>query len=146
VSAESGPWYERWAWAVVAALGSLLTLFGLFVVSSPVDANDFETETGVAWEAFQTAEPAVADYLAREARLLAVITIGFGLLVAVLAATLLRQGDRTTAFVLSIFPATLLLAAIVFFASDAATLGAFYVGATVVATIAMALSMRTVRT
>ncbi len=141
----SGPWYERLAWVLVAALGSLLVFFGVFVLFSPVDANDFETETGVTWTAFQTAEPSVADYLMREARLLGVITIGFGSLVAVLAATLLRQGNRTAALVLWIFPATLLVTAVTFFVSDAAALGGFYAAAAVLAAIAVGLSVRAAR-
>ncbi len=142
MNSESGPWYERLAWVLVTLLGSLLVFFGIFVIFSPVDANDFEAETGVAWDAFQAAEPSVADYLVREARLLGAITIGFGLLVAGLAATLLRRGNRTAALVLWIFPVTLLLAAAVFFASGAAALGGYYAGATVIAAVGVGLSMR----
>jgi uncharacterized membrane protein HdeD (DUF308 family) len=136
------PWYRRWAWILVLVLAGLLALFGVFVLFSPVDASDFETETGVAWTAFSAAEPEAASYLEREARLLASITLGFGLLVAGLAGTLLRGGNRTAWALAWILPATLGLAAVVFLASGAATLGWSYVVATAVAAIGVGFAPR----
>lgn len=136
------PWYRRWAWVLVFVLAALLVLFGVFVLYSPVDDNDFETETGLTWSEFSATEPEVASYLEREARLLGSITVGFGLLAAGLAGTLLRRGDRTARALEWIFPATLGLAAVVFLASGAAALGSFYVAATVIAAVGVGLAIR----
>jgi hypothetical protein len=139
------PWYRRWAWILVLVLAGLLALFGVFVLFSPVDAGDFETETGVAWTGFSSAQPEVAGYLEREARLLGAITVGFGLLAAGLAGTLLRGGNRTAWALEWILPATLGLTAAVFLASGATTLGWFYVVATAVAAIGVGLAPRSTR-
>jgi len=134
------PWYRRWAWALVAGLALLLVVFGVFVLFSPVDPNDFESGTGVLWSEFSTTQPDVAGYLEREARLLASVIIGFGLLVAGVVSTLVRTGNRTAWILSWIFPATLTLIAVVFFASDAAALGSYYAVATVVAAVGVGLA------
>lgn len=136
-SQETAPWYRRWAWALVAGLAALLVLFGLFVLFSPVDPNDFENETGVAWSDFSAAEPEVAGYLEREARLLASVTLGFGLFAAGLGSTLVRRGNRTALALEWIFPAVLALTAIVFLASDAAALGTVYLAVAAIAAAAV---------
>jgi hypothetical protein len=138
------PWYRRWAWVLVVVLAGLLALFGVFVLFSPVDANDFETETGVAWSAFSVAEPEVASYLEREARLLGSITLGFGLFAAGLAGTLLRSGNKTAWALEWILPATFGLAAAVFFASGAAALGSSYVVVAVLAAIGVGFAPRSI--
>jgi hypothetical protein len=57
----------------------------VFILFVPVDASDFEVATGVGWDAFSSANLEAADYLRREARLLAVSFAGLSLLAGVLA-------------------------------------------------------------
>lgn len=135
------PWYRKWAWIVISILAGLLTLFGVFVLFSPVDAADFESETGVAWAEFSTVEPQIADYLEREARILASVTIGLGVLTAGLAAGPLRRGDRTAWLLLWAFILAIALITIVFFVSGAAALGSVYLVVAVVTAIALLLAM-----
>lgn len=139
---KSAPWYERRASSFVLVLAVLVALFGLFVLFSPVDSNDFETETGVAWSEFSDNAPAVADYLRREARLLGAVTLGFGLFAAGLSLGSRQRPDRTLSRLLWIFPAVLGLIGIVFLVSDAAGLGSFYVVVAIIAAIGVALSLR----
>ena len=139
------PWYERRAWVLVFVLAALMALFGIFILFSAVDSNDFENETGIVWSEFSASTPTVADYLNREARLLAAATLGFGLFAAGLAATLLRQGNRTAWALLWVFPGVLGLIAVVFFANGAGALGGFYVTAAAVAVIGMAAAFRALR-
>lgn len=127
------PWYRRYAWLLVVVLAGALVAFGAYVLISPVNADDVAREAGVNWDAFTVREPAMAEYLEREARLLATAMIGLGLMTAVLAAGRLRRGDLGTWRILWIFPLVLAMITIVFFASDAPTLGWYYLVLTLVA-------------
>lgn len=142
MASRESPWYERQAWAWVFVLAVLVALFGVFVLFSPVDSADFENETGIVWGEFTDDAPSVADYLRREARLLGAVTFGFGLFAAGLAFAARRGSDRTVLSLLWIFPAVLGVTAVVFFASDAAGLGGFYLVAAILAAAAVALSAR----
>lgn len=51
-----------------------------------VDPNDFESTTRQSWDTFSASNPEVADYLAREARILAIGYLG-------LAAVVFAMGD-----------------------------------------------------
>lgn len=51
---------------------------GLFVLMNPVDAGNFEAISGEAWDEFSSASPGVADYLAREGRILGVLVAIIG--------------------------------------------------------------------
>ncbi|HSM02733.1 MAG TPA: hypothetical protein VK960_09900 [Acidimicrobiia bacterium] len=121
------PWYVRRGWLLVLILASLMVLFGLYVLSVPVDASDFERATDVEWDAFSATSPKVAEYLEREARLLGVTAIAMGGFAAGLAGTLVRRGDRTAWWLLWLLPAALALYSIVFLASGSILLGVFYV-------------------
>ncbi len=70
---------------------------------------------------------------------------GPGLFATGLAATLLRQGNRTASALLWVFPGVLGLIAVVFFANGAGALGGFYVAAATVAVIGMAVAFRALR-
>lgn len=134
------PWYRRWAWLLVVGLALLLVAFGVFVLFAPVSPDDFEADTGVVWTEFAGAQPEIAGYLEREARLLAAVAIGFGLIVAGMAGTLVRAGNRTAWSLAWIFPATLGLTAVVFFASGAAALGSYYTVVTILAAAGVGLA------
>lgn len=144
VSRES-PWYVRQAWAWVFVLAVLVALFGVFVLFSPVDANDFERETGIVWSEFAADRPSVADYLEREARLLGAVTLGFGLFAAGLAFSSRRGSDGAVTSLLWIFPVVLGLTAVVFFAGGAAGLGGFYLVAAILAAAGVAGTRRSRR-
>ena len=142
MASRESPWFERQAWAWVFVLSVLVTLFGVFVLFSPVDSNDFENETGILWSEFTDDAPSVADYLRREARLLGAMTLGFGLFAAGLAFASRRGLDRTVLGLLWIFPGVLGVTAVVFFTSDAAGLGGFYLVAAILAAAGVALAGR----
>lgn len=132
-STNSPPWYRKWAWTMQVFLGVLLVLFGVFVLFSPIDSNDFEHETGVVLEELAASEPEVVEYLEREARLLAAATIGFGLFAAALAATLVRDGNQMAWNIQWILPAVLAIIVVVFATSGANTLAGMYAAVTVLA-------------
>jgi uncharacterized membrane protein HdeD (DUF308 family) len=119
------------AWIATLILGVLMLGAGLFILSQPVDANDFETATGIVWEEYQASDSEAADYLVREARLLGVAFAVLGGVAAALAWTLLRAGSRTAWVITWFIPIAFTGTAAVFFGTDAAALGSFYAGAAV---------------
>lgn len=123
---------------VVALLLAAMTAFILFV---PIDPNDFESTTGLSWTAFSSSNPEVADYLTREARLLALGFLGLSLLTASVAWEALRH-DRPINRALWLFPLTLFGSCVVFFTGDGAGLGSIYLVAAVVCSLALVLSGR----
>ncbi len=123
-------------------IGILVVLAGLYILSSPVDANDFEDATGVAWSAFEVANPEPASYLEREARLLAVSFAGLGIVAVSLATTLLKSGDRTAWNLTWFLPLTLAGAAAVFLVSGAGGLGGFYGVAAVASGVVVLIGVR----
>ena len=125
------PWYVRKGWLIIMILALLVVVFGLYVLSVPVDPGDFERATDTEWDAFSSASPKVAEYLEREARLLGVTAIAMGGFAAGLAGTLVRRGDRSAWRLLWLLPAALALYALVFLVAGDPLLGAFYVVVTV---------------
>lgn len=77
---------RRWPWVVLFVLSGLLAVTVLYILVAPVDPNDFESTTGLSWHDFSASNPEVADYLAREARILAIGYLG-------LAAVVFALGD-----------------------------------------------------
>lgn len=118
---------------VLALLALGMAATAVMILFAPIDANDFEATVGESWEAFSTDNPSAADYLTREARLLASGYLGLALFALVIVWSRLRSGDVWAVKVLWIFPATLGLAAVVFFTSDGPVLGWAYVVGTLVA-------------
>lgn len=133
---------HRFARISILVLGILMTLAGLFILTQPVDANDFEGETGIAWSDFQASDPETAKYLVREARLLGVSFAVLGAVAVAIAARLLRAGNRTAWGIVWFVPVAFAGSAVVFLTSDAAMLGPFYAVATVVAGIVVGIGMR----
>ena len=128
-----------WVYLAVALLVAAMTLYVLFV---PVDASDFERTTGGDWDAFSAANPAVADYLTREARLLAIGFLGLGLMATAVGRALSRSGDSWIVRAAWVLPVALVAGALVFFGGDGATLGAFYLALGVIAGAALAAAGR----
>lgn len=127
----------RAAVAIVIVIALLLAATSAYLLFVPVDSSDLESATGATWESFTAVDPAAADYLAREARVLAVGYLGFALLVAAVAWVPLRRGDPWAVRALWLFPATLLGTAAVFLSSGATTLGGTYLGAGALAAAAL---------
>ena len=130
------PWYRRWGWFVYMIVALLVVVFGLFLLTSPVDASDFNRETDLDWAEFSSEAPEVASYLEREGRLLGATAFGLGALAAGLAGTLVRKGDRTAWWLLWFLPVSLVFYALVFVASGAALLAVFYLVVTAIAAAA----------
>ena len=126
------------SWVTLVVVSALLVGFGLFVLFSPVDPNDFEATTGLSWSAYSSANPEAAGYLEREARLLAVSSMGVGLLSLALAWFGVREGSDLAVKVMRILPAILVGSAVVFFLGDGTALGWFYAGIAVIAALAVA--------
>ena len=122
-------------WISMLAIGVLMVAAGLFIVSEPVSADDFEEATGVVWEDFESSDAAVADYLVREARLLGVAFTVLGIVAVAVAWSLLRKGSRTGWRIAWFVPVVFAGSAAVFYSADAGLLGGFYAGATVVAAV-----------
>jgi hypothetical protein len=126
----------------VLGIALLLALTALYILAVPVDANDFESTTGASWDSFSDANPEVADYLAREARLLATGFLGFSLMSAVIAWRWPHGAGVPAVRVLWLLPLTMWAAAIVFFTGDGGALGAIYLVAGLIAAGALLVVMR----
>jgi hypothetical protein len=142
MTTRTRPRQNRAATMVLLALALLLAAATIYILIEPVDASNFESTTGTAWDAFSTLNPEAADYLIREARLLAVGWLGFTLLAAGVVWWPLRRGDGWARGVLWLFPIALLGATAVFMASGDTVLGGSYLVAGVVAGVALAALRR----
>lgn len=127
---------------VVGVIALLMAATSVFILFVPVSASDFEAATGVGWEAFSSANPEAADYLTREARVLAVGFAGFSVMAAVQALGPLRRGDQWAGRTLWLLPVTLLGVAVVFLLSGGRTLGGTYLVAGFVTAVALARARR----
>lgn len=131
------------AWVAVLVLGVLMFVAGLFILGQPVDAADFETETGIVWDDYQASLPQAADYLMREARLLGWAFAVLGGVATAIATTLLRRADRTAWAIAWFVPIALAGSAAVFYSSGGSALGTFYVSVAVAAVLVVAVGQRT---
>lgn len=136
---ERGPVLARRAFLVI---GILVAAAGIYPLTTPVDGNDFEETTGIAWTDFQRSDPEPAAYLEREARLLGVSFLFLGLAAAGMTATALKRRDRGAWIVASFLPLALAGVAAVFLTADAAMLGGFYAVASVIAVIPVVIGIR----
>jgi hypothetical protein len=75
------------------------------VIFVPVDATNFETTTGLDRAEFSSSTPEAADYLIREARLLAIGFLGLSLMSAAVAWRGFHQDDPSAGRALWLFPA-----------------------------------------
>lgn len=128
---------------LVAAVGVFLLLASIYPLVVPVNEDDFVDTTGVEWSDFSAAEPEVANYLEREARLLGAIAVGFALLSLAVALGPLRQGNVATWKAMWVFPLGVALVAAVFLAAGGGFLGAFYGALAALAALGMWMSRPT---
>lgn len=126
---------HSFAWVSMLVIGVVMVAAGLFIVSEPVSADDFEDATGVVWEEFESSDADVAAYLVREATLLGVSFAVLGLVATGLTWSLLRRGSRTGWSIAWFVPVAFGGSAAVFYGADAGLLGGFYAGATVLAIV-----------
>ena len=131
------------SWITLVVISALLVAFGLFVLFSPVDPNDFEATTGLSWSAYSSANAEAAGYLEREARLLAVSFIGVGLFSLALAWYGVREGSDLAVKAMWILPVILVGSAVVFFLGEGTALGWYYAGIAVIAALAVARAAST---
>lgn len=124
---------------MIALLMAATTAYIFFV---PVDANNFEATTGLSWADFRSSNPNTADYLTREARLLAIGFLGLSLMAASVAWLALRGDDRQVSRALWLFPLALLGTAIVFITGDGVALGFTYLLAGALAAVGLMLATR----
>lgn len=68
------------AWCTLAIVAIALVLGGAFILYSPGDATWFSSLTGQEFESLRNSAPELADYVTLITRLLAVATMGFGIL------------------------------------------------------------------
>lgn len=137
------PFYQRYAWLLVAGLAVLLSLSVVVMMATGADPPmQFEADTGVEWAEFVAAYPTVATLVSLEDLLLGASFGGFGLLIAIIAATKFRTGDRWAWRVLWIFPAVLAVTAVLMITHDQAYVAYYYIGATVIAAVGLILPAR----
>jgi len=131
------------AFLIIALLMAAMAVYIIFV---PVDAINFERTTGLDWAEFSSSNPEAADYLFREARLLAIGFLGLSLLSAAVAWEAFHQDDRSTSRAHWLFPAALLGAGIVFLTGEGVALGSTYLVAGALAAVGLILAERRKRT
>ena len=129
--------------AVFLIVALLLVAMSAYIILVPVDPSNFEATTGSSWAAVSSSNPEVAEYLEREARLLAVGFLGLSLLAAAVAWRRFQGDDRSAIRPLWLFPLTLLGAGVVFISGDGSALGSTYLVAAAVAALGLALARRT---
>lgn len=135
--------YERYAWLVMAGLAVLLSLGAVAMMATGADPPmQFESDTGVQWAQFAAAYPSVATLVSLEDLLLGASFAGLGALTAIISATKLRAGERWAWSVLWIFPAILIITAVLMISHDQAYVAYYYIGAAAVATLALILPAR----
>lgn len=123
---EQNPIRRRWGAWLVIGVAIFLLLAAIYPLAVAVDGDDFVETTGVEWAEFSVAEPEVADYLEREARLLGALALGFALLTLALAVGPLRRADRSAWRIMWVFPVSLGLVAAVFLVEGGGFLAGFY--------------------
>ena len=131
---------KRWGVWLVIAVAVFVLLASVYPLAVPVDEGDFVEATGVEWAEFSAAEPEVAEYLEREARLLGALAVGFALLALALAVGPLRRGDVSVWRIMWVFPFGLALVAAVFLVEGGGFLGAFYLSLAVLAGVGLWLT------
>jgi hypothetical protein len=139
---RAGLVYERYAWAGLLGLTGLLALSAIYIVLAGIDADDFESATGVRWTDIQASQPDVSVYLNRLERLLGAGMFGFALLGSVVTWTGFRNAQRWAWYAMLLFPIVFAITALIFATHSAPGLAIFYTAATVITTVVMVLPVR----
>ncbi len=133
----------RYAWLLLAGLAVLLAAGAGGMIALGYDQPiTFEADTGVTWSVFAADYPTVATLLALEDLLLGTAFVGFALLVAIIAATKYRAGERWAWSVLWLFPAVLLVTSALMVTHDQAYVAVYYIVAAAIAVIGLVLPAR----
>lgn len=104
---ETARWYQRWAW-VLPFLSGLLAIFsGVYLAvygrPGPGELAGFSS-VGQTWAELVAADPGLAGYISQLFVFLGSIFVVTGLLVAVIAVTAFRRGERWAWYVLWSLP------------------------------------------
>ncbi|MGB7858915.1 MAG: hypothetical protein WBM90_00270 [Acidimicrobiia bacterium] len=126
------------AFLIVAMLMAAMTVYILFV---PVDTANFETTTGLSWSDFSSSNPKAAEYLIREARLLAIGFLGLSSMAAVVAWQAFHGDNHQASRPLLFFPLAMFGAGTVFIAGSDVVLGFTYLVGGAVAAVGLTLAM-----
>ncbi len=128
------------AWGALAVVAVALVLVGGYILYSPADATWFSGLTG---QEFENLDDSVADYVTLVTRLLAVSTMGFGILA--LFVTWFGVRDRSPLSINLMWTLPLLTAglAFTFVLEDNMYLGLGLAGLTVILALSLIIARRT---
>lgn len=121
-----------------------LAVLGLFVLFFPVEPSIFETATGETWAGFSSSAPSVATYLELATRLLAVATIGIGVLGVAVVWYGMRDGSKIAVKTMWTIPVVLSGAAAVLVLSDGLLIAGICAGVAALAALALVRAGRSV--
>jgi hypothetical protein len=119
---------------LLVAVGLIAAASAVYVIAVPVDPGYFP----VPWEQFRADNPAVAEYLVREERLLGVMLLGFGLLTAAIAWRMSPSSEARPGRILWVVPLVFAATTAVILPSGFAAVIATYVVLAVLAALAVA--------
>ena len=99
--------FEQYAWVLVAAVGVLSLLSGVYLAAygrpGPGELAGFST-AGTTWDALRTSDPGLADYVTQLFRFLGLIFVAASVFFTVISVTAYRRGERWAWYVLWTFP------------------------------------------
>ncbi len=134
--------YQKHAWILLFGVGILLALNILALAAFVAGPEQFEVDTGVAWDEFSGAYPSVATAYKLEQRLAYMGFVSVALFALVITFVGFRQGHRWAWYAMWLLPATLALTAVLLALSDQPGIGAFYGVFVVVTVIGLLLPIR----
>jgi ABC-type proline/glycine betaine transport system permease subunit len=134
--------YQKHAWVILFALSILLVVNIVIVAGIADHANQFQRDTGIAWEEFVAAYPSVANAYVLNQRLLYVGFMSLALFALIITYFGFRQGHRWAWFAMWLFAAALGLTAILFTPSKRLDPGVVYAAYATVTVIGLLLPVR----
>lgn len=134
--------YQKYAWILLFVVGILLALNILLVATFFTGPEQFEADTGVAWDEFSQVYPGVATAYILEQRLAYVGFASLALLALVITCFGFRKGHRWAWYAMWLLPATLALAVGLLVLSEQPEIGAYYGVFVVVTVIGLLLPIR----
>ena len=130
---------RAYAWVILFVLGLLLVLNIVIVVWIEDGANQFELDTGVAWNEFAAAYPSIATSYILTQRLLYLSFAALALFAVVITYFGFRPGHRWAWYAMWLLPATLALTALLTTQSRRPELAIMYAGLALLAVAGLLL-------
>lgn len=137
-----GPMFTA-AWGVLAVVATSLILVGGFILYAPGDATWFTGLTGQEFESLETSSPELAGYVNLITRLLAVATMGFGILALFVTWFGVRDRSPLSINVMWTLPLLTVALALTFVLDGNSYLGLGLGALTVVLALALLVARRT---